>query len=147
MRALIFLFLPLTTLANDYRGIPEQPRAAALRRSAEDWVRREAQPLFVSYGIREIRSLGVEVREPRVILPPDLGGPNPRHPLVRVEVRVRFSGWRVERTEWESGWVECGFDQVLFAVTNAKGQPVRIQNGQRLRAPLACRGYGRPRRW
>ena len=125
----------------------EYARRQRLQRSALQWFEHQGASRLSNF--RSVTSYGVDVREKPVVLPPDLGGPLPGHP-----VTVVVEGWISGSKDRGNYWVEpvyCRFSQTVLARANRRGRPETVIFNQPFRAPIACasgylpnpRDYGR----
>jgi hypothetical protein len=146
-RIFLSVFLVSATALAAKPGAGDYARRQRLQRSALQWFERQGASHLSDF--RSVTSYGVDVREKPVVLPPDLGGPLPGHP-----VTVVVEGWVSGSKERENYWVEpvhCRFSQSVLARAGANGKPEAVIPSQPFRAPIACasgylpnpRDYGR----
>lgn len=123
--------------------IRDSQRRQALQASAKSWFERNVLRGIKS-SLTSLDGYGVSVREPKVVLPPDLGGPK-NH--VHVILEARFSGWIERGYRYdrrfpgfpEYGPVNCRFQQKLWAdVDPRNGRPTRITPGQSAQLMFGC---------
>lgn len=120
--------------------IRDSQRRKALAASAQAWFDQQVRPRI---QLSSVSGGQVMVQEPTTVLPPDLGGPLN---FVQVTVEARFSGWsdgfdRFSRFP-DRGFVDCRFEQKLWAHLDSDGRPIRIRAGQAALAPIACASPG-----
>lgn len=148
--SLLFLLLTAepSSAANSRQGlIQDSQRRQVLQASAKAWFERNILR-SIEASLTSLDGYGVSVREPKVALPPDLGGPKSH---VQVILEARFSGW-IERGDRydrlfpefpDYGPVNCRFQQKLWANVNPRtGRPTRIMKGQNATLMFACASPG-----
>lgn len=140
MPALILIVLSLNARAAGHDDlIRDSQRRQQLRASAEKMLK---APLVAQAAglLLSVDGFDLSLEEPRVTLPPDLGGPTKS---VQVKVEARLTGWgdvrgdRYDRLSRHER-MQCRFHQKMWAQIDKHGKPTRLMPNQKVLAPLVC---------